>query len=166
VSPAGSGSGATPKKSRKKLLAAAGVVVVLLGAVAAYSMLAKKPAGSAPVPGAIVDLPETTVNLPNGHLLQTTVALQLVKGTTLTPPTMAALENAEIDTLSSFHYSVLLGASGKASAQAVLLQRFNAVVASTTATAGTGTTHAATGHTTTSPPASILDVYFTVFVMQ
>lgn len=166
MSPTGSGSGATPKKARVKLLAAAGVVVVLLGAVAAYSVLAKTPAKSVPVPGAIVDLPATTVNLPNGHLLQATVALQLVKGALLTPPTMAALENAEIDTLSSFHYSVLLGASGKASAQAVLLQRFNTVVASTTAAAGSRATRAATGHATTSPPASILDVYFTAFVMQ
>jgi len=165
VSPKTSAAGTPPKKSRTKLFAVAGVVVVLLGAVAAYSVLGKKPTTSAPVPGAIVNLPETTVNLPNGHLLQTTVALQMVKGVTLEPPTMAALENAEIDTLSGFHYSVLLGASGKASAQAALLQRFNAIIASTTA-AGKGTASAATIHTTASPPASILDVYFTLFVMQ
>jgi len=151
------------KKSRmgkKKLIPIALVLLVLIGAVG-YKELVHAPKSKTPVPGAIVNLPETTLNLPNGHLLQVSVALQLTQGVHLTGGEMDVLENDEIDTLSSFHYSELLTIGGKSAARTSLLRSFNSVVAAASRPAGeVGTVSATTSST------YVLDVYFTYFVMQ
>lgn len=148
------------KLGKKKVIPLAVVLVVALG-VGAYKELVHAPKSKTPVPGVIVNLPETTLNLPNGHLLQVSVALQLVQGVHLTGGEMDVIENDEIDTLSSFHYSALLTTGGKDAARTSLLQSFNSVVAAASQPAsGVGTVSAATS------PAYVLDVYFTYFVMQ
>jgi len=148
------------KPGKKKLIPIALVLLVAIGAVA-YKELVHTPKSKTPVPGAIVNLPETTLNLPNGHLLQVSVALQLTQGVHLTGGEMDVLENDEIDTLSSFHYSELLTTGGKTAARMSLLRSFNSVVAGASRPAGgVGTVSATTSST------YVLDVYFTYFVMQ
>ncbi len=136
-------------KSKKKLLATLAALVVVIAA--GYGLVLHKGRITVAAPGALLTLPATTVNLPNGHLLQVTVAVQFEKGvstTSLPANSMARMENAEILALSQFHYSQLLSASGKRAAEASLLGDLRAVV-------GPGPVGPA-----------VLGIYLTNFVMQ
>lgn len=122
-----------PKERRPKLL----VVLVLMVAVAAFGadkfLLAKKHKPLKAVPGAVVALPETTLNLSDGSLLQVKLAVQLQKGVggksgSLPAWEIARMEDDEITVLSGFTGTTLLSAHGKAVAMADLLSAFRSVV--------------------------------------
>lgn len=135
----------------KKLLSVLAVLVVMVAGSGGYLMFLHKPAKSVKVPGAVLDLPQTTVNLPDGHLLQAAVAVQMEKGVSvksLPADVVPRMENAEIVVLSSFSYSRLLSAAGKASAKAELVSKLEAI-----------------GGPGPAGPA-VMGVYFTDLVMQ
>lgn len=151
---AGNGTRAPkPKKSKKKLLMVL-IVVVLVGAFGADKfVLSKKPKPTKAVPGAIVSLPETTLNLADGSLLQVRLALELQKGVGgksggLPAWQIARIEDDEITTLSGFSQPTLLSTGGKAKAIAELLSEFRAI----------------TGPGPVGP--AVMAVYYTDFVMQ
>ena len=164
--PAGDGEGPASKKPRKRLVVVAAFLLVVIAA-GAYKELGHGARSSTPVPGSMVNLAETTLNLPGGHLLQVSVAMELVQGEKLSSQETDALENDEIDVLSSFHYSELLSAAGKTAAQAALLHTFNLALAIGSDPARAGP--AATMKPGPSPATAaqyVLAVYFTYFVMQ
>jgi len=150
------------RKSARPLLFI-GVVVLIAAAAVGYKELHHAPPPTGPVPGAVVDLPETTVNLPNGHLLQVALAMELVKGEKLVGPMMAALQNSEIDILSSFHYSVLLTTAGKTRALAALRSGLNAALKGAP---GQGVAGGVPPGTSSAGSTRVLGAYFTYFVMQ
>jgi flagellar basal body-associated protein FliL len=123
------------KKGKGKLLVIVVLGAALLGA-AAYFMVLKpmlfpphyKP-GQAVPPGKIVSLPQDTINLSDGHLLQVTVALQLTA-----PAQSSEIDadnpkflNAELDVFGALTYPDLLDPSGRAAAQAALLAAFQKI---------------------------------------
>jgi flagellar basal body-associated protein FliL len=118
-----------PKKggAKKKIII---VVGVLLVGFAAWTMVLKpmlfpphyKPGQKVPA-GKIMSLPQNTINLSDGHLLQVTVALQLTapaQEATLTLDDPKFL-NAEIDVFSALTMPDLLNPLGRTAAQASLL---------------------------------------------
>ena len=150
----GNGASATKPKKSKRKLAVALVVVVLVAAFAADKfVLSKKPKLTKAVPGTIVPLPETTLNLADGSLLQVRLALELQKGVggksgSLPAWQVARIEDDEITTLSGFSQATLLSSGGKAKAMTDLLNEFRAI-------AGPGPVGPA-----------VMAVYYTDFVMQ
>jgi len=113
--------------AKKKIII---VVGALLVGYLAWSMVLKpmlfpphyKPGQVVPA-GKIMSLPQNTINLSDGHLLQVTVALQLTA-----PAEMATLTdddpkflNAEIDVFSALTMPDLLNPAGRTAAQASLL---------------------------------------------
>lgn len=142
--------GRASKPRSKKLLSVLAVLMVLVAGSGGYLAL-RKPGKPVAVPGAVLPLPETTINLPGGHLLQVGVDVQLQEGVStksLPADVMPRMENAEIVVLSGFSYSRLLTTAGKASARADLMARFQAI-------GGPGRVGPA-----------VMNVYFTDFVMQ
>ena len=147
-------------------MAVAAVLLVVIAA-GAYKELARTPRSTTPVPGSMVNLPETTVNLADGHLLQVSVALQLVQGEELSNQKIDVLENNEIDVLSSFRYSTLLGTAGKTDAETALLRHFNLAIAKEPGSGGTSLpTNTKSGSYSATHLRYVLAVYFTYFVMQ
>lgn len=137
-------------KSRKSRVAVAALVLLVVVA-GGYLTMMRKPVSKVAVPGAVLTLPQTTVNLPNGHLLQVTVAVQLEAGVSphgFKPDAIPRMENAEILVLSRFGYTQLLSATGKDAARSALLGDLRQIV----------------GHGPVGP--AVMDVYFTTFVMQ
>jgi flagellar basal body-associated protein FliL len=118
-----------PKKggAKKKIII---VVGALLVGFAAWTMVLKpmlfpphyKPGQKVPA-GKIMSLPQNTINLSDGHLLQVTVALQLTapaQEATLTEDDPKFL-NAEIDVFSALTMPDLLNPAGRTAAQGSLL---------------------------------------------
>src|ERR1700743_1777866 len=118
-----------PKKggAKKKIIIVLGALVLGFGA---WSMVLKpmlfpphyKPGQKVPA-GKIMSLPQNTINLSDGHLLQVTVALQLTapaQEATLTEDDPKFL-NAEIDVFSALTMPDLLNPAGRTAAQASLL---------------------------------------------
>lgn len=129
------GDPGTPGKRRRRARLAVTVVavVVLLSAVLAdRTVLAKHHKPTAPVTGALVTLPKTTLNLSGGSLLQVEVAIQLQAGVGtprgLPPGEMARLENREINVLSQFSKPTLSSPTGKDRSRASLLSSFRRAV--------------------------------------
>lgn len=142
-----------PRKSKKKLLVALLVVVLVAAYGADKFVLSKRPKPTKAVPGHIVSLPETTLNLADGSLLQVKLAIELQKGVggksgNLPAWQIARIEDDEITTLSGFTQGALLTAGGKAKAMADLLVEFRAIV----------------GPGPVGP--GVMSVYYTDFVMQ
>ncbi len=117
------------KKGKGKKMLIIGLGVPLLG-FAAWSMVLKpmlfpphyKPGQPVPA-GKIMSLPQNTINLSDGHLLQVTVALQLTapaQEATLTLEDPKFL-NAEIDVFGALTMPDLLNPAGRTAAQASLL---------------------------------------------
>jgi len=142
----------TAPGKRKKLLPVVVLVVLVAGFAADKFVLSKKPKLKAPVPGTVLHLPTTTINLPNGGLLQVELAVELAKGVGgkggLPAWDIAQMENDEIAILSLFPEQTLLTSAGKQEAQADLLQAFRRIVGP--APGGQG----------------VMAVYYTDFVMQ
>jgi hypothetical protein len=140
-----------PKKPSNKLLAALvlGVLVVAFG-LDKFALPKHKP--KVAVPGTLLKLPVTTLNLPNGGLLQVGLAVEVQKGTGgrsgLPAWDVARMEDDEITILSVFPEQTLLSAAGKAEAKADLLEAFRKVV----------------GPGLVGP--GVMAVYYTDFVMQ
>jgi flagellar FliL protein len=149
------GEAEEPKKSKKKL------IIIVVGALVlgfgAWTMVLKpmlfpphyKPGEKVPA-GKIVALPQNTINLSDGHLLQVTVALQQTA-----PAETATLAeddpkflNAEIDVFGALTMPDLLNPAGRTAAQAALLAAFQKIA---------GTSEGAQ---------QISAVYFTSFVTQ
>jgi flagellar basal body-associated protein FliL len=118
------------KKGKLKLVLIGVLGAALLGG-AAYMMVLKpmlfpphyKPGQPVP-PGKIVTLPQNTINLSDGHLLQVTVALQLTapaQSSSISEDNPKFL-NAELDVFGALTYPDLLDPSGRAAAQAALLK--------------------------------------------
>jgi flagellar protein FliL len=118
-----------PKKggAKKKIIIMVGALLV---GYLAWSMVLKpmlfpphyKPGQKVPA-GKIMSLPQNTINLSDGHLLQVTVALQLTapaQEATLTLDDPKFL-NAEIDVFSALTMPDLLNPAGRTLAQAGLL---------------------------------------------
>jgi flagellar basal body-associated protein FliL len=149
----GAGAPKRAKKKSRKLLVVL-MAVVLVAAFGADKFLLSK--GHKPLhalPGAVVRLPETTLNLSDGQLLQVALAVQLQKGIggksgSLPAWEIAKMEDEEITLLSSFSEVTLLSSSGKAKAMSGLLGEFRSVV----------------GPGPVGP--GVMDVYYTDFVMQ
>ena len=150
----GNGAGAPkPKKSKKKRLMVLIVAVVVAAFAADKFVLSKKPKPTKAVPGTVVLLPETTLNLADGSLLQVKLAIELQKGVggksgSLPAWQVARIEDDEITTLSGFSQATLLSSGGKAKAMTDLLNEFRAI-------AGPGPVGPA-----------VMAVYYTDFVMQ
>lgn len=144
------------KKAGKKrrLVLIVGILVILgIVVIGAKKFLLKSHKPKKAVAGAVVSLPETTINLSDGHLLQVTLAVQtqkglVKKGKSLPSSDLARMENDEITLLSQFSYKELLAASGKAQAKSELLSHFRQVV----------------GPGKVGP--GVMAVYYTDFVMQ
>ncbi|MDA8391743.1 MAG: flagellar basal body-associated FliL family protein [Actinomycetota bacterium] len=154
---AADGSDAQPKKSKKKLLMIL-VPVVLVLAVAGYfvglpMLVGKHPAHAHAValpPGPVVDLPQITTNLADGHIIQIGLAMQLSSKSLPTgiPAVQPRLVNTVLATLGTFTYPQLLAPAGRLQAQQLLEAKMAPLVAS------------AKG----SP--QLQTVYFTSFVIQ
>jgi flagellar basal body-associated protein FliL len=151
------GNGSAAKTKRKKRTPKLMVALVLAVAVATFAvdkfLFSKKTKPVTAVPGAVVSLPETTLNLSDGSLLQVKLALELQKGVggksgSLPAWQIARIEDDEISTLSGFTEATLLSAHGKAEAMAELLALFRSVV----------------GPGPVGP--GVMAVYYTDFVMQ
>ncbi len=151
----GTGGGGTPepKPKGKKLpkIIAAVVLVAAVGFVVKGKVVKPHYGPHHPAPAGTVDsLGELTVNLSDGHLLQTTIALQLTK---VAPPKAIAadqpqFQNAAIAVLGAYTYPQLLGPGGRAASQAALLAQFQKFA----------------GNTDGAP--DVTAVYYTGFVMQ
>lgn len=151
--PSEAGEPTGKRRRRPRLVVIAIIVVVVLGAVVADRIVgAKHHKVTGPLPGALVTLPKTTLNLSGGSLLQVEVALQLQAGVGtakgLPPGELARLENREIDVLTQFSQSTLSTASGKARSRSALLSSFRQALGP--GKAGPG----------------VLDVYYVDFIMQ
>lgn len=142
------------KVGKKSAIAIAGVAAVAL--FGGYQLLLGKShvKPTKALPGPVVSLPQTTINLADGHLLQVSVAVLLQQGilgksdSTLPPRDLAPMENDEITVFSQFSEAMLLSAAGKAQAKVQLLADFRSVV----------------GPGPVGP--GVMAVYFTEFVMQ
>lgn len=154
---AANGNVATGGKKKKKRNPKLMVVVVLVVLVVAFAadkfVLSKKHKPTKAVPGSVVSLPETTLNLSDGSLLQVKLVLELQKGVggksgSLPAWEIARIEDEEISTLSGFPETTLLSTRGKSLAMADLLSEFRAVV----------------GPGPVGP--GVMAVYYTDFVMQ
>jgi flagellar basal body-associated protein FliL len=141
------------RKSRRKLLIVL-VVVVVVAAFGADKFVLNKPhRPTKAVPGRLVTLPETTLNLSDGQLLQVALAVQLQKGVggakgNIPAWQVAEMENAEITVLSSFSSTTLMSGHGKDKATQALLSAFRSAV----------------GPGPVGP--GVMAVYYTDFVMQ
>jgi flagellar basal body-associated protein FliL len=143
-----------PKKKGKAKLVLAGLLAVLLigaGVFGAKTMMVHHPLNPKDPPaGALVSLPQMTLNLADGSDLQVQLALRLSKPanakTISTDQPLFA--NAEIAVFGQQTYSVLLTAQGKAAVLAALLSDFQSI----------------TGPADGVP--QVLAVYYTDFVMQ
>src|SRR5579875_1604660 len=128
---AGRNTPAPAKKPPKKLLASL-IVVLAVAAFGVEKFALPKHKATVAVPGSLLKLPVTTVNLPNGGLLQVGLAVEVQKGTGgrsgLPAWDIAKMEDDEITILSVFPEQVLLSAAGKAEAKADLLEAFRKVV--------------------------------------
>jgi flagellar basal body-associated protein FliL len=119
------------KKGSKKLFAVIILVVVVAGfGLEKFALPKHKP--KVAVPGSLLKLPVTTVNLPSGGLLQVGLAVEVEKGTGgrsgIPAWDIAQMEDDEITILSVFPEQTLLSAAGKAEAKADLLEAFRKVV--------------------------------------
>jgi flagellar basal body-associated protein FliL len=147
-------TGKKPKKGKSKRKPLIITVVALVAVVGAYKFVLHKPHKvTKAVPGNVVNLPQTTLNLSSGQLLQVSVAVQLQAGVGgkkggIPAGEVAQMENDEITSLSSFSASELSTSSGKARARQALLDAFRSVV----------------GPGPVGP--GVMAVYFTDFVMQ
>jgi len=159
LGPIGANGTSTPRekkkkgRSRPKLLALVVVVLAVAAFAADKFVLTRHHRPAHAVPGALVRLPETTLNLSDGHLLQVALAVQLQQGVGsakagLPAGKVAQMEDDEITVLSSFSEATLLSGAGKDKARLALLEAFRTVVGP--GPAGPG----------------VLAVYFTDFVMQ
>lgn len=154
---ANSGAGARKavRKLGKKGLVT-GVAIAVLALLAGYELLLGRghPTPTKAVPGPVVVLPQTTINLADGHLLQVTLAVLVQEGVlgksqaTLPARDLAPMENDAITVFSQFSEATLLSGAGKAQAKAELLADFRGVV-------GAGPVGPA-----------VMAVYFTELVMQ
>lgn len=70
------------KGGKKKLVLIVAVVLLLVGGAAYWFVLKPKDGDAAPVPGEILPLDSTQINLAGGHYLKIGIALQLTKGAT------------------------------------------------------------------------------------
>lgn len=154
---AAEGNDTAPKKSKKKLLMIVVPLVLLLAAAGYFvglPMLRGKHHGSAHAavltPGPVVDLPQITTNLADGHIIQIGLAMQLSSKSLATgiPAVQPKLVNTVLATLGTFTYPQLLLPAGRLQAQQQLEAKMAPVVAS------------AKG----SP--QLQTVYFTSFVIQ
>lgn len=148
------GNAAEQKGKRgRKLLAVAALVLLIAGAgffVEKKLMVHPKLNPKDPPPGALVSLPQLTLNLADGSDLQVQLALRLstvanTKEITTDQPLFA---NAEISVFGSETYASLLTPQGKAAAKAALLARFQAIALPV------------------QKVPQVITVYFTQFVMQ
>jgi flagellar basal body-associated protein FliL len=119
-------------KSKKKLFIIVGVVVLLalVGFVAKGKLLKPHyPPGKVP-PGQVYSLGSVTTSLADGHLIQTTIQLQL---TVVANPKAVGLKqpqllNAAIQTLGEQTYAGLLPPGGRTALKAALLKDFQGVL--------------------------------------
>ncbi len=119
-----------PGKGKILLIAALAVIVLAGAGFAGLKILQKPPHHGPPVPGKIISLPQETLNLSDGYLLQVTVAMQATTtaNTKLIATDQPQLLNAEIMILGGFSYPELLAPGGKAAAQAKLLASFQKIL--------------------------------------
>ena len=122
-----------PLGLKKKLIIVVGVAVLGFGG---WTMMLKpmlfpphyKPGEIVPL-GKIVSLPQNTINLSDGHLLQVTVAVQLTapaSGSLLDDDGPEFL-NSEIDIFGALTYPDLLTPAGRDAAQTALLASFQKI---------------------------------------
>lgn len=143
---AGKGKGAQPgkkKKFTKKKIIILVAVVLMLGAVVKFTVLAPSaPADAKPVPGAVVEMTDMTLNLAGGHYLRIKLALQTVEGAPKELDTSEAAQ-AVIDQFSDRPVAELTGEAARSKAKKELLGRLQKVY-----------------------PKQILDVIYTEFFTQ
>jgi flagellar basal body-associated protein FliL len=118
-----------PKKSKKKLIIL--VVVLLGGAYVAKGMLITthfKKGQEAP-PGQIAPLDQLTVNMSDGHLVQTSIDLQLttVANTKTVTADLPLYDDAAISVIGSETYAGLLAPGGRATLKSQLLAAFQKI---------------------------------------
>lgn len=139
ASGAGAGSTASgvpadeaPKSKKKLIVIAALVVVVLLaGVVVKKEVLKTHYRAGEPVPaGQVFSLGSVTTSLSDGHLIQTTIELQLtvVANSKKVNTEQPQLLNAAIQTLGDQTYEGLLAPSGRTALKEELLQDFQQVL--------------------------------------
>ncbi len=146
----------SPPKSKKKKLAT--VTVALLVILAAGGFVAKSklvrphyPAGDPPPPGKVFNLGTLTVNTSDGHLAQVGIDLQLTKPADVkqVESDVPEMDNAAIESITSWSYSQLLGLSAKTQLQSQLLSGFQKILGTVDGSAE-----------------QVSAVYFTSFLLQ
>ena len=120
---------AKPKKSKKKLIVI--VAVLLVGAYVAKGMLITthfKKGQEAP-PGQIAPLDQLTVNMSDGHLVQTSIDMQLttVADTKTITADTPLYDDAAISVVGNETYAALLAPGGRAALKAQLLAAFQKI---------------------------------------
>ena len=125
----GAEAGEKPKKSKKKLIII--VVVLLVGAYVAKGMLITthyKKGQQAPA-GQIAPLDQLTVNMSDGHLVQTTIDIQLttVANTKTISADLPLYDDAAIATIGNETYAGLLAPGGRAALKSQLLAAFQKI---------------------------------------
>jgi flagellar basal body-associated protein FliL len=125
------GGKAPKKKGRRRQIVIALVVVLLLGGYIAKGKLLKPhygPGHQAPN-GQILTLGSLTVNLSDGHLIETNLALQLttVASTKQINTDLPKFDNAAITVLGEQTYPGLLAPAGRAALKVQLVKAFQQV---------------------------------------
>lgn len=144
---------APPKKSKKKLFIIIGVVVLLIGGYKTKAILMAphyKPGQAVPL-GKTLPLDQLTVNLADGHLVQTTIVLQLtsVAAPKAVSGDIVRFEDAAITTLGGYTYKTLLSEAGRAEMRAQYLAAVQKIAGTTAGSAQ-----------------KVAAIYFTSFIIQ
>jgi flagellar basal body-associated protein FliL len=121
-----------PKPKKKKLPKLVLVLVVLLGgAYVAKGMLIKPhfKHGQIAPNGQVLTLDQLTVNLSDGHLVQTTIVLQLttVASTKTLTNDLPRFDDAAISVIGAQTYAGLLAPGGRDAMKGTLVQRFQEI---------------------------------------
>lgn len=104
-----------PKKKSKKKLIIGLVLLLVIGGALKFTVLAPKASGPPPkpVPGPIIAMDETTLNLTGGHYLRMKIALETMLGTTDALDTSQAAQLV-IDEYSNLSVAQLTGQAARA----------------------------------------------------
>jgi len=114
-----------PKKSKKKLIIIVVVLLLVVGYVAKGKLMTTTYKAGQKVPaGTIFPLPQLTVNLSDGHMVQVTVALQLtaVADSKVITSDTPELEDAATTVFGNQTYNGILTPAGRDATKAAILK--------------------------------------------
>jgi flagellar FliL protein len=143
TTPDGAAAGAEPKKSKKKMMI---IIAVVLIVAVGYFMMGKKKAtakDAPPVPGVVVAMDATTMNLADGHFLKLKLALQTIKGVKAEEVDTSEAADIALNEFSNRPMATMVTSESREKIKADLLAKLKKAY-----------------------PKEVMNVFFTEFVMQ